>query len=342
MKTFDESAVKRQAAGTSQGGQFATQQHPEVDDLGLDLDQHLDYFQRRAEMLQAAGYVPASSNRSHLRASDPSDQQTWWTEHFLSGEFGSSNGEMPKMPDDFTPSRQSGSALPGLRRTTRVKYEGGGVEVRMPSATAIRRFAEASELRAFDVPVTVTRPDGVSLAGWVRVAGSGHSWNAQALGFNDHPSDGPAVSEAVASILEARRPTMGLKEAGNLLQKHRARLAKMDQEGGIGTVPVRSSWVDSLGYDDESGTMVWTTQGRRYGYEVSRQVFDIVSRGQSVGQMVNMLKRSGVPRRDVQQCPACQRFYVNEPHTCPPRYERVGRDEYSRDVRRRLTGRRDS
>lgn len=91
----------------------------------------------------------------------------------------------------------------------------------MPSATAIRGFAERTGQGAtFDVTVS-GKVDGKELTGWARVRQTSPGvWSARILGEPESP-----LGEAVSSVLEARRVTHALRNAGDLVQRHRKRAA---------------------------------------------------------------------------------------------------------------------
>lgn len=299
----------RQAA-RDQAGKYSEMAGADPGDL--DLSGHR-IAERRAA-LAANGFVPAVARSSVVDPASTSFADEWWAEHFIYGEYNHGEGSVPKLPDDNTPSMTFGSALSGHRRTHRMKYEGAGVVVRMPSATAIRRFGTGAGHKAFDVPVSVTRPDGSTASGWVRVTGQDYTWDAHAMGFNEFASDEPAISEAVASILEARRPTVALRQAGNLLAKHQERLSQR----GVTPAKVDSAWIEGVGYDSNSSMMVMTTNGRSYGYRVTRDTFEAVRGAHSVGAVFNRLVRRKADTVPVTGCINCGRVYTGGRHSCLP------------------------
>lgn len=221
------------------------------------------------------------------------------------------------MRDDATPAMLAGRGLSGHRRTPRVRYHGQDIELRMPSATAIKRFSKASGESTFDVPVTGAYPDRGGgrrpVSGWVRVTASpGGRWTAVALGFP--PGGDETVAEAVSAVLEARRPSFALRDTAELIARHRARPAAQGAE----VHQVDSAWISAVGYDDDAQLMITqTAAGRVYGHLVSRARYDAVEGAQSKGRMFNRLvKGSGsVP---VANCPSCGRFFAQSaPHSCP-------------------------
>lgn len=131
------------------------------------------------------------------------------------------------MPEDWAPAgahTSTGHSLAGRRRIDRIKYEGGGLAVRMYRASTIKQFAKAHG-GTFEFPIEIEGTAGRSMIGHVRVTQNapGGKWTVEPLGFPANVSW--RASEAVASVLEARRPSHALRDAGDLLAKHRERIA---------------------------------------------------------------------------------------------------------------------
>ena len=273
----------------------------------------------RQEELAAGGYVSAVSIRALDDPRRTALRQQWWDSHFATAEYQApgAGGEYQQMPDDNTPARSGGQALSGNRRTHRVAYSGAGVTIRMPSATAIRRFEADSGGQTFDVPVSYLTDTGESHSGWVRVTRSGNDWAATGLGFGADAQI--EVSEAVSAIMEARRPTRSLREVGNLLAHRKDRTALAGAEMvNLNT----STWISGVSYDDATGVMGMTTRtaGRAYGYQVPRATFEAVAKAHSPGAVYNRLIKSqpDVDRVPVKRCGQCGRFFAaTDSHTCP-------------------------
>lgn len=250
------------------------------------------------------------ATRASIPPATTRDRERWWDEHFATGEYHHDDGAYPKMPDDYTPGRTGGLAMSGHRRTHRMRYEGSGVTLRMPSASAIRRFqSEGND--TFDVPVTVETHDGRQVSGWVRMSGSGRNWEASALGFKGE--DQVQVSEAVSAVMESRRPSVGLAQAGDLLARHRRRVA----ERGVESRPVTSTWIKGLAYNDSDETMVMETDKKSYGFGVDRDTFDAVATSHSPGAAFTQLVRNRGVGVEVNQCDTCSRYYRTTGHSCP-------------------------
>ena len=305
----------RQPRGVPVGGQWSTAAHAEAGLTLLPTGLSPQLAAERHQALLDAGYVPAVTTAGQ----DPSTTagiDRWWGDHFVTAEYRASGEGFAQMPDDFTPGMSDGNALSGHRRTHRVRYRGEDVQLRMPSASAIRRFAATSEESTFDVPVGSQYPDVAGntrqVQGWVRVTRSpGGRWSAVGMGF---AGEGEAIAEGVSAVLEARRPSMALREAGSLIARHRARLAAQ----GAPMESVSSQWISAVGYDDASGVMATqTANGNVYGHLVSKARFAGVATAASPGAMFNRLVK-GSSRVEVSNCPNCGRFFAaSAPHACP-------------------------
>jgi hypothetical protein len=300
----------RVTRGVPEGGQWSARSHAEADVDLSGVPKVADVASQRLAELAELGYVPAVALRTDLSPQSAARRGDWWDDHFASAEYGHDRGGYRQMPDDFTPGRTGGQALSGHRRTHRMCYSGSGVSVRMPSATSVRRFS-AEQPGTFDVPVTA-EIGGASVQGWVRVTRTGDRFHTSALGFGAGAE--PHVAEAVSAVLEARRPSMALRECGDLLERRRARL----EAAGTPLQPVSSSWIDSVGYEDDSDTMVVTTKrGDTYGYDVGRSTFDTIVESSSPGRAYNELVKGRTDRKQVSRCQACARFTTaGAPHAC--------------------------
>lgn len=300
----------RQPKGVPIGGQWSSREHGESSVVLDAAPSPADVAAERLAAITDMGYVPAVAMRTSLDPASTAQRAAWWDDHFASAEYGHDAGAYRQMPDDYTPGRTGGQSLTGHRRTHRMCYSGSGISVRMPSATSVRRFS-TEQPGTFDVPVSAEL-DGATVQGWVRVTRTGDRFHTSALGF---PGGSDAhVAEAVSAVLEARRPSMALREAGDLLERRRARL----EAAGTPLQPVNSSWIASVGYEDESSTMVVATKrGDTYGYAVDHSTFDRVAGSSSPGRTYNELVKGQADRKQVTRCEACARFTTaGAPHVC--------------------------
>lgn len=258
----------------------------------------------RLTQLAADGYTPPVAYNPRATNADQ-----WWAEHFAAAEY-NPDGDIPKMPDHSSDTR-TGHSLTGTRRLPLVNYPWRGATFQMPSATACRRFAETSNSHAVDIPITVTRPDGTQYAGWVRASGRGHSWMCEPL--NIEGKDGAAAAEAVAALLEARRPSLALREAGDLIARHNHNRA------GIEATPVSSSWIRAIGYGPDNTLVMQTETGRVYSYRMAATYLRAVQKHRSPGEAFNHIVKKKGQRVEAEQCPDCLRIYLTgNTHVCPP------------------------
>jgi hypothetical protein len=312
----------RRPPGTPEGGQWAPTAHDEAD-ISLDAGT-VSVLQRRAREVEALGFVPAAAIGSALRRTGVG---AWWGSHWALAEHGPEGATYPAMPDDETPLRSLGRSRSGHRRTHRMAYAGAGVEVRMPSVAAVRRYASrlsggtGQEAVTFDIPVSAVYPDG-EVSGWVRATcGADGTWATRALGAHDegaHTKAGEYVAESVQCLLEARRPSRALREVGDLLERRRQRRVST----GVKLAPARSSWVRKTGYDYATGTLLVSTGRHNYGYRASERSYQVIANTWSPGRAFNLLVRGKAQRVDVVECDKCGRYSAQidgaGKHRCPP------------------------
>lgn len=275
----------------------------------------------RQRALIEGGMVPAvafPTSNEHMSTAETSREQ-WWNSNFAAAEYGRS---VPKMPDDYTPGMTSGRAMSEHRRTHRMKYRGDQIELRMPSATAIRRYSAENGNGTFDVPISANTDTG-PVTGWVRVTRTGPStWSAQAMGFT---GDNEAkVAEAVASVLEARRKVDALTDIGDLVTRHNERRAA----AGAALESVDSTFMSGVGYDESSSTMITQIGRRVYGHAVPPEVYARVKGSTAPGGVFNALVK-GQQRVELKRCTQCRRFMAaGSDHVCPANV--VKRGEFDR------------
>lgn len=312
---IDHHGLEHRAAGSPGGGQFTGRRNsaPTTNLVVVDSVEMAEFIRRRQEQLAADGYAPAVAGRSMAGSPlDRSQIETWWDEQFRRSEIRAEGPSYLQMPDDYTPQRSKGRALSGHRRTYRKLYKGAGIAVRMPSATAIRRFSEENGHETFDIPVQAEGNAGTVIAGHVRVTQvAPGKWSTQSIGMP--PKAAAKISEAVNAILESRRPSLALREAGDLLERRRERAA---QTGARMQQVERSTWINSAGYNREAGEMVVDLAGRRYSYKVPEGVYEAFTVARSPGAAYNELVK-GRDRTPVASCDVCRRAYnPDRGHAC--------------------------
>lgn len=322
---FDPARV---SPGVPTGGQFATSARTPADLDGMDLtppevSPHIaptaQQWQNRIARLQAHGYLPPAALEADARDTASAKgairedvREDWWDRQHAVVERNSAEGSYAQMPDDNTPNMTPGRASSEKRRTHRMNYRGDDVSLRMPSATAIKRFANESNRKTFDVPVTAEYPGG-SVQGWVRVTqGADGEWETKGLNFTD--ADEAYVGEAVRAVLEAKRPRHALTSAGDLIARRRLR----EGTHGAELRPVDSSWVKEVGYDANTGTTFITTQTseKAYGWQTSPQQFAALMNAEKPGVVVNSIKKGSMGVA-THMCPKCGRAYAEgREHRC--------------------------
>lgn len=314
----------RQPKGISVGGQFANKVNPEstlelVDEIAsVDSSRFMD---ERVAALRQHGFVSATTAPLLVDPRSSAHRKEWWDWHMAAGEFNHPEGGYTQMPDDWTPKHSLGnSAISGRRRTHRMAYVGSDVALRMPSATAIKSFAGANVFgkgpgETFDVPVSAQFPGG-SIDGWVRLAKSADgTWATEGLGFT--PEQSAYVAESVQCVLESRRPSRALHDAGDILERRRQRAAEL----GAPVVPIASTWIKEAGYDRATGTMVITTEGKTgrkvYGYEVPIAAYLRVANSTAPGRTFNATIRGKSTKVTILECEKCGRMRATQKHRCP-------------------------
>jgi len=318
----------------------------------------------------------------------------WWDSKRVSAEYDAEGAGYPQMPDDYTPSntsyseemrfyeerqayfaangdhegvalmrekinrlksRDGGQAMSGSRRTHRMRYSGSGMDIRMPSRTAIQRFAregtDGNPVRTFDVPIsgTYTDADGntTEVDGWVRVTkmADGSGWYCEPKGFPNHPH-AEAYAEGVAAVLESRRVSGAMSRQGDLIEAARKRRAA----SGQALAPVRSEWLSKAAIVD--GALVVETQpytykrdnpakgiragdtrpGKVHSYALTPDEERAIRSGEIVpGAMASRkakAARDGVPGVSVtrERCPNCGNIYnAARGHQCRQHAAPTGR-----------------
>jgi hypothetical protein len=314
MGSIDKDGNIHRGSGQG-GGQFAGRVNSRpTDQLSPDdMQSSLDaLIQRRARLIEE-GYAPASAGPSIGSAPRSTEGiDSWWEELYRRAELHDGSSYL-QMPDDYTPGGTTGRALSGKRRTHRILYEGSGIALRMPSATAVRRFSQEQGGQTFDIPVQAEGQGGQIYSGYARVTQEAPGkWTVDAMGMP--PQVAWKVSESVASVLEARRPSAALHDVGDLLQRRRERIARA---GARIETATNSSWVAGMGYNAAAGEMVITLGNRTYGYQVPERVFHQVKNAYSAGAAYNKLVKNHAPRVEIDQCSDCQRWFnTADSHSC--------------------------
>ncbi|MGR6900398.1 hypothetical protein [Glutamicibacter sp. V16R2B1] len=220
------------------------------------------------------------------------------------------------MPDDWTKAKLAGDSSGGYRRTVLRTYKGSGIELRMPSATAIKEFAKAINDEVLDIPIEMKTASGATLHSWVRaVKTASGEWQTTTLGKHGASSGGHQAAEAVAAVLEARRPTVALEEVGNLLDRRREKSARTGTRSG-GKSLFGGAYKD-IAYDSVTKILSVNYVGKVIGRLVEPQVAKEFLSSTNPHATWNKFIRPAV-NVWVEECPECRRRYsIDANHTCP-------------------------
>lgn len=304
QQKWDESRVVR-----SGDGKFEQFLRPRADvdlDAGAEGSEGAGYLGRqaleeRSRALESGGYVQAVAESAYQnpRQRGNTDQvNEWWNNRGLQAEYSDTGVGYEKMPDDWTPTRGSGNALSGHRRTYRRHYEGAGVSLRMPSAASIRSFASTQKGKSFDIPVEGSY-DGGTVSGWVRcTAGDDGVWMTEGLGFENNQKQ---VAEAVSAVLESRRPTKALSGWESMDQRRAERMRR----AGAKIQPVKgSSFIEGIGANPYAGVTFTKIRDKVYTNEVYTDIRNFAS-APSKGKAYNETIKSQPSLGPAQVCDKC-------------------------------------
>lgn len=272
----------------------------------------------RLAALAGEGYVPA---KSELR--DGGRRLTakeFWEKSAYLADYQEEGKEVHRMPDDWTKAKLAGDSSSGHRRTVLRTYKGAGIELRMLSATSIKEFVKAINGEVLDIPVEVKDASGKTLQSWVRAVKTGSGeWQTTTLGEHGASTGGHRAAEAVAAVLEARRPTVALEEVGNLLDRRRTKSAR------IGILSTGKSLFGgackNIAYDSITKILSVNYVGKVVGRYVEPHIARQFITSTDPLRTLNTLLRPAT-HVWVRECPDCTRRYAAAAkHTCPTNLE---------------------
>lgn len=203
------------------------------------------------------------------------------------------------------------------KRIARRAYQVDEWDMRfLGSAATVKRDAEA--YGKHQVSVAIRRPDGGTVDAVVlveKVGPGNYSVTPHSVNLGE---SGAAVAAAVQAVLEAKRVTQVPSHVGGLMDRARARAA------ATGVAPdtrLVSTWMDSVGYDDDQAMMVTkTSTGRLYGHTVPRSTFEAIRSSTKPGAIFNQLvkdKSKGAKPVSIETCGRCNRVYsLGRNHKC--------------------------
>lgn len=271
----------------------------------------------RHNALLAGGYVDSVAMTA---AADPATRagiDRDWDQAFAGAEHRADGSGYPLMRDGYDDT--GGRSTEGKRRIRREKYDIDGWTFR-PKGSKKRCNEEANHVGGpFRMSVTVKDPEGRMVTGEVLVTrGTPGNWDVQPYSTNLGPR-GELVAAGVQAMLEAQRPKMIPRHAGGLVGRARERAASSG--AGLDT-NLRSTWMESVGYDENEGMLVTkTSSGRVYGHTVPRETFEQISTSSSPGAIFNQLVRKnqqGKPVAIAEPCTKCGRVTPRRlAHKCP-------------------------
>lgn len=262
-------------------------------------------FTERAEILAGNGFVPATTIGAAAAPSTTAGIGEWYQRAAVVAER-----------------RDDGKAYADIGRgegANRMRYQGGGVDLRMMSKASILRTSARHRNASVDVPVAVSVDGKAPVQANVRVTQIGKDkWKVTALGGDGTTDEEKKLEEAVTAVLESRRVTGSIARAGDLLEARRAREAAEGAKiAPIGT----SQFINGMGFDAATQTIGTEINGKYYGHAGSADLFKRVMDSDRKGALFNQLVKKG-ESREVQNCGTCGRFSVaGVQHTCPSEHK---------------------
>lgn len=321
----------RQPKGIPIGGQFATQAHgesgvslagsPEPQRMGTTplLERFFGDAERHDALINR-GYVQPTFFAALTDPKSTARRREWWQQTMMASGHDVDGSGYPKMPDNYTPSKRAGRAIGGRSeeqdlRTYRRSFTDDGVTIRMPSKASIKEYSREMG-STIQVPFSAMDESGRAITGNVLVTNNGPGvWSVEPLAIQGVAA--AKIAEAIAARLEGRRTSFDPKGTGDLLERHRARLAA--EGASVEKTTHNSTWISAVGYNEASGVMFTeTSTGRTYGHHVDPATYAAIRDDRSPGAAFNaLIKQNKMPRAEVSSCGRCQRVYaVANGHTC--------------------------
>lgn len=273
------------------------------------------WIEKRRQLLKQRGWVKSVSLPVPTVPATTKGIKTWWREGF--DAYGANNKKtaIPVLPDNWSKSFREGqtsrgNSLEGNRRVSRMCYQAGDRNIRMPSKTAIRHYMNSQGINQLQVPLSIDTPTGPRVGYVTLTRNPNGSWVGHTEGFNGE--DKLYVEEASAAIMENRN--MEIHTPHQMRKRARARAAAH----GIQPTAVHSAWVQEYAYDKKTHTFYMSTRdGNYYAYKASPD-FDIPTEAdQSFGHWFNQKVKGKMEQTEGAQCPDCGNFVPDlEEHVC--------------------------
>lgn len=325
MKKMNPAALAavREAARNKATGKFGAwpysppEQGDSIDAAGDPRAVAARVLDTRVKQLKDTGYAEVGAMPSMHDPSNTARRGSWWQSQFALAEQAKGGG-FHIMPDDYTPGQTDGRSLLGKRRTHRMKYEGAGVTLRMPSVTAVKRYSKDIKGATFDLPVEARTPAG-TVQTHVRVSpGPDGTWEVSSPGLTGQPELEGYVSESVRATLEGQRVRTALKDAGDLAERRRKRIAdmgvKMYEPKADGSV------VKGVGYSRAGSELYVQLGNRNYAYDnATPRLAGQLYRAHVPGSIYNSQVKGKFPSAKAESCDDCGRVTSSKrEHECPP------------------------
>lgn len=290
----------------------------DLEDTNPNMPSRQDYdawIEKRRQLLKQRGWVKSVSLPVPTVPATTKGIKNWWKGGF--DAYGANNQQtaIPVLPDNWSKSFREGRAstghsLEGNRRVSRMCYQAGDRNIRMPSKTAIRHYMNSQGINQLQVPLSIDTPTGPRVGYVTLTRNPNGSWVGHTEGFDGE--DKLYVEEASAAIMENRN--MEINTPYQMRKRAQARAA------AHGTQPIvaHSSWAQEYAYDKKTHTFYMSTlDGNSYAYKASPD-FDVPTEAdQSFGRWFNQKVKGKMEQIEGAQCPDCGNFVPDlEEHVC--------------------------
>ena len=165
------------------------------------------WIEKRRQLLKQRGWVKSVSLPVPTVPSTTKGIKNWWKGGF--DAYGANNQQtaIPVLPDNWSKSFRegrvsTGHSLEGNRRVSRMCYQAGDRNIRMPSKTAIRHYMNSQGVNQLQVPLSIDTPTGPRVGYVTLTRNPNGSWVGHTEGFDGE--DKLYVEEASAAIMENR------------------------------------------------------------------------------------------------------------------------------------------
>lgn len=295
-------------------GRFAG--HVKGSNQGLSLSQPLTEGESRmrAERIAKGGYVPflAVVDGQQVRARQSPSQA--WAEMYALAEHNRDGKDYPLMPDGWTPASGPGRSVTGNRHTARRTTTYPDMDLTIPSAAAIKDYAETTN-GTFGIPYWASHAtNGMQVKGWALVTHTPNGrWEVTTPSFDG--VGGGLVAARIQAQLEGTRTRYLPAKAAEVISRaarERADAVPRDQLAPV----TQSSFITGQARLVDEGVSVLRLGERIYGYRISEDVHDELLESDSMGSYFGK-NIKGCERVEVEECPSCHAIRLaGSPHAC--------------------------